>query len=172
MLYEVKKSNCDLGYESFDDYYHANCHRYTTGVFRCAFCNSKFACNWILAIHARQSGHAAFACPIPGCEETFVDYREHDTHQRDPYVLGHALIKTNVPHECVQCQKLFKSKAELLRHAHKKPHQPYACDCGAAFSRVDVLYRHLESFDTGTPQYPCHYCRRRRGANGLNVLTI
>ena len=117
--------------------------------------------------HARESGHAAFACNYPGCKEIFVNCRERDAHQRDPHVLGHVLIKTNAPHECIHCQKSFRSKAELLRHANKEQHQPYACECGATFSRLDVLYRHLESFGSGTPKYPCHYCKRHRGANGF-----
>jgi len=46
-------------------------------------------------------------------------------------------------------------------------HRPYGCECGSLFSRLDVLNRHLKSFGTDLPGYPCHFCRRHRGENGF-----
>jgi len=72
--------------------------------------------------------------------------------------------------DCVECGESFTSQADLLRHAKEKQHQPYSCGCGAFFSRLDVLYRHLKSLGTDAPKYTCKYCRRHRGANGFRRL--
>ena len=42
--------------------------------------------------------------------------------------------------------------------------------CGSLFSRLDVLNRHLESFSSEDPKYPCTYCKLPRGPNGFRRL--
>ena len=71
------------------------------------------------------------------------------------------------PYSCAQCLETFGSKANLLRHGQESQHQPYSCECGARFSRLDVLNRHLKAFSLEDPRYPCKYCRRHRGADGF-----
>jgi uncharacterized Zn-finger protein len=97
----------------------------------------------------------------------FVAPLERDAHERRPHTNGHGRIATPTPFDCVECNESLSSKADLLRHAKEKQHQPYSCECGALFSRLDVLNRHLESLGTDEPKHPCKYCRRHRGANGF-----
>ena len=102
-----------------------------------------------------------------GCNQLFVTSWERDAHQRTPHTNGHGRLATPTPFDCVECGVSLASKTDLLRHAKQMQHQPYSCECGALFSRLDVLNRHLNSLSTNDPEYPCKYCRRHRGANGF-----
>lgn len=114
-----------------------------------------------------DSGHLAFPCSSHGCDQLFVTQTERDAHQKRPHTTGHGRATTPTPFDCVECDISLHSKAALLYHAKEKQHQPYACECGSRFSRLDVLNRHLQSVGVGGPQYPCRYCRRYRGSNGF-----
>ena len=117
--------------------------------------------------HAKREKHLSWNCSFTGCSQCFVSRRERDAHQRTPHTIGHGRTTTPTPFDCVECGESLSSKASLLRHAKEKQHQPYSCECGALFSRLDVLNRHLESLGTDKPKHPCQYCRRHRGANGF-----
>jgi hypothetical protein len=125
---------------------------------------------WNKRNHAKRTGHFAYACKVTECKITFSDEQERDAHELRPHVAGHGRAKTATPFECFACKTAFQSKADLLRHGKELQHQPYACECGAVFSRIDVLNRHLESFGTDDPKYPCKYCKRHRGAEGFRRL--
>jgi hypothetical protein len=120
--------------------------------------------------HAKVTGHFAYACKVSGCNRTFIDKQERNAHQLRPHVAGHGRLETTTPFDCYACKLTFKSKADLLRHGKELQHQPYACECGILFSRLDVLNRHLEAFGTDDPKYPCKYCKRHRGAEGFRRL--
>jgi hypothetical protein len=104
---------------------------------------------------------------VPGCDQTFIASSERDAHERRPHTAGHGRIATETPFDCFECSAPLHSKAALRRHAKEMQHQPYACECGSQFSRLDVLNRHLESFDTREPEFPCKYCKLHRGADGF-----
>lgn len=125
---------------------------------------------WKLDSHAKLTGHLSWACSVIGCRKTFPTHRERDAHQQRPHVLGHSRLDTPTPYDCVECGHCSSSKSDLLRHAKELQHQPYACECGSSFSRLDVLNRHLEKFDPEEPKYPCKYCKRHRGPNGFRLL--
>jgi hypothetical protein len=74
---------------------------------------------------------------------------------------------TITPFDCAECNQSLASKANLLQHGREQQHQPYACVCGTNFLRLDVLNRHLKSFASGMPEFPCTYCRRHQGENGF-----
>lgn len=133
----------------------------------CCVCGAEFPREWNLDDHAERSGHPAWTCSFPGCKQTFTRALERDAHQRRPHTSGHGRTTTPTPFDCVECGESLSSKADLLRHGKEKQHQPYSCECGALFSRLDVLNRHLESLSTEEPKYPCKYCRHHRGANGF-----
>ncbi len=99
-----------------------------------------------------------------------MDFRERDAHQKTPHVSGHGRMAVDNPNDCVECGVSLLTKADLLRHAKEYPPQPYACDCGSAFSRLYVLNRHLRAFNFNTPQYPCKYYKRHRGQDGFRRL--
>jgi hypothetical protein len=86
---------------------------------------------------------------------------------RGPHTTGHGRIATATRFDCAECSRSLRSKAGLLLHAMETQHQPYACECGSRFSRLDVLNRHLESIDTREPKFPCKYCKLHRGADGF-----
>lgn len=132
--------------------------------------NYKYYIHWKLDLHAKLTGHLSWACSLIGCRKTFSTYRERDAHQQRPHVLGHSRLDTPTPYNCVECGHCSSSKADLLRHARQLQHQPYACECGSSFSRLDVLNRHLEKFDPAEPKHPCKYCKRHRGPNGFQRL--
>ncbi|KAI9643000.1 hypothetical protein NHQ30_008734 [Ciborinia camelliae] len=120
-----------------------------------------------LACHARDMNHRSYACVRENCNEAFVSLGELECHQGIPHDVGHNRIHSGHPYRCIECEKDFGYKANLLRHSQEKQHKPYGCSCGTLFSRIDVLNRHLKSFDTGIPQYPCTFCKRHRGADGF-----
>ncbi|CAG8957837.1 hypothetical protein HYFRA_00000177 [Hymenoscyphus fraxineus] len=139
----------------------------------CVSCNevfedvSEWASERLLSSHAKKAGHAGYACSVRSCDQVFIHYRERDAHQERPHTLGHGRRSTAAPYDCIQCGESSFSKADLLRHAKKQQHQPYACECGASFSRLDVLNRHLEKFSDEEPKYPCKYCKLHRGPEGF-----
>jgi hypothetical protein len=120
--------------------------------------------------HARRSNHAAYSCHVTTCDQKFIIQAERDAHERTPHVAGHGRTLTSTLNDCVECEETFPSKANLLRHAKEAQHQPYGCECGSLFSRLDVLNRHLESFSSNDPKYPCTYCKLHRGPNGFRRL--
>jgi uncharacterized Zn-finger protein len=91
-------------------------------------------------------------------------------HQKLPHTAGHSRLEPTSPYQCVECKQSLPTKADLLRHGKAQQHRPYGCECGIFFSRLDVLNRHLKSFGTDIPLYPCKYCRRHRGENGFRRL--
>lgn len=124
----------------------------------------------MLNSHTRMIGHLNWACSIPSCQHLFSDIRERDAHQKRPHVIGHGQTLTQTPNTCLECGESLSSKSNLLRHAKELQHQPYGCECGSTFSRLDVLNRHLDSFSEEEPEYPCKYCKRHRGRNGFRRL--
>ncbi|TVY40177.1 RB-associated KRAB zinc finger protein [Lachnellula occidentalis] len=120
-----------------------------------------------LDAHAKKEKHVAWTCSSTGCGQLFITHLERDAHEQTPHTNGHGRFTTPTPFDCVECGESVASKPDLLRHAKEKQHQPYSCECGAFFSRLDVLNRHLMSLGTDDPKYPCKYCRRHRGANGF-----
>jgi len=141
----------------------------TNSEYTCSTCSEGFHYDgswWSLHYHLKDSGHT-IECTASGCNQRFVSLEERKAHERRPHTSGHGRLATSTLFDCVQCNASFRSKSDLLRHAKEQQHQPYACDCGAAFSRLDVLNRHLDSFGTDDPEYPCGYCRRHRGAEGF-----
>ncbi|PMD45466.1 hypothetical protein L207DRAFT_508346 [Hyaloscypha variabilis F] len=120
--------------------------------------------------HAKEHNHGAFSCHMTGCIRTFISRWERDVHQAKPHISGHGRIPTSTPNDCVECSETLRTKADLLRHAKESQHQPYGCECGALFSRLDVLHRHLESFSNEDPKYPCKYCKLHRGPNGFRRM--
>jgi len=138
--------------------------------YACQTCGSSFTWLCLLVWHARETGHLIVSCSFSGCSQKFVSFEEKKAHEKRPHTSGHSRTVTATPFDCVECSESLSSKADLLRHAKEKQHQPYACECGAVFSRLDVLNRHLESVGTEIPKYPCKLCKRHRGADGFRRL--
>ncbi|KAE9375842.1 hypothetical protein N431DRAFT_403854 [Stipitochalara longipes BDJ] len=142
----------------------------------CRDCGISFATSssWISRrkkdSHAKFSNHGAYSCKFSNCGITFVIQAERDAHEQTPHIAGHGRTLTTTPNDCVECEETFLTKANLLRHAKETQHQPYRCECGALFSRLDVLNRHLESFNNEDPKHPCKYCKLHRGPNGFRRL--
>jgi len=137
----------------------------------CHSCGEEFSVGnqWGKLWHAKKTQHLPFACKFVGCNRAFAAGTERDAHQKRPHVSGHGRVTTATPDDCIECEESFFSKAELLRHATEQQHQPYGCECGSLFSRLDVLNRHLETFDLNDPKYH-NYCKRHRGPDGFRRL--
>jgi len=151
-------------------------HTMTRPVSPCRECGkpfSRYTSEWwnlYKDSHAKSYNHGAYSCQVNDCDRTFISHAERDAHEKRPHISGHGRVSTSTPNDCVECEETFRSKADLLRHSNATQHQSYGCECGALFSRLDVLNRHLESFSTEDPKHPCKYCKLHRGPNGFRRL--
>ncbi|KAH7149770.1 hypothetical protein B0J13DRAFT_274484 [Dactylonectria estremocensis] len=75
---------------------------------------------------------------------------------------------TGAVHKCLECGKTCRTKSRLSHHGSTRRHSPFACTCGAKFSRLDVLFRHLKTKNNAQPQHPCPYCKRHRGKSAFH----
>ena len=133
----------------------------------CNVCGESFATSWRLRYHAQSSEHKSFRCDIAGCHDGFFTSVELRNHQRIEHVPDHRRLDTSDPLTCIECNASFKNNANLEGHAYSHQHSPFACICGISFARIDVLYRHIDSFSLEMPKFPCAYCKRHRGKNGF-----
>jgi hypothetical protein len=74
----------------------------------------------------------------------------------------HGIHQTGQGIYCQQCDSQFSTRALLECHAKESQHLPYRCRCGTTFSRLDVLHRHIQTFQPEV-SYPCPHCKKRRG---------
>jgi hypothetical protein len=81
----------------------------------------------------------------------------------------HEIHRTGCGIYCQQCNLHFPSRALLASHARETQHAPYRCQCGTTFSRLDVLRRHIQSFQPEI-SYPCLHCKKHRGPRAFRRL--
>ncbi|KAH8601700.1 hypothetical protein B0O99DRAFT_736067 [Bisporella sp. PMI_857] len=148
------------------DHFWAYCSGHA--AFKCISCGECFRYHDDVIYHIKKNRHPAFRCNVAGCTQTFVSLKERAAHHKLPHSTNeHGRVTMATPFDCAECLQSCNSKAELLRHSKECQHQPYRCECGQAFSRLDVLNRHIKSFDTSVPNFPCMFCRLHRGENGF-----
>ncbi|KAN0099238.1 hypothetical protein V8E51_013013 [Hyaloscypha variabilis] len=63
---------------------------------------------------------------------------------------------------CNECSERFPHKSALDNHAKQTQHGAYVCNCGVTFTRLDVLGRHIQTFNR-SKSYPCTYCSKFSG---------
>jgi hypothetical protein len=68
---------------------------------------------------------------------------------------------------CNECSEHLPHKSALDNHAKQTQHRAYACSCSATFTRLDVLDRHIQTFNPKT-FYPYTYCSK---FSGLRAFT-
>ena len=133
----------------------------------CSVCGESFVASWRLEYHAANSKHKTFRCDIAGCHDGFIKPVQLRNHQRFGHGPDHRRSDTVDSLTCVECNASFTNNAKLELHANSHQHSPFACICGIRFARIDVLYRHIDSFGLEMPKFPCAYCKRHRGKNGF-----
>lgn len=101
--------------------------------------------------------HESFCTPPANSQRTEIPTAIHGIHQ-----IGHVI-------NCQQCNVQFSTRALLETHARKSQHAPYLCRCGATFSRLDVLRRHIRTFQPEI-SYPCPHCKKHRGSRAFARL--
>jgi hypothetical protein len=79
---------------------------------------------------------------------------------------GHGEISVNSRLCCDECGTPFEKKAALALHAKHTKHAAYICKCGKRCSRLDVLERHIRTFQP-TTTHPCPYCNKFRGSKAF-----
>jgi hypothetical protein len=91
--------------------------------------------------------------------------------QGGPYLLVrvHGLDQVGQEIYCHQCNMQFSTNALLHRHGRETQHAPYRCRCGTTFSRLDVLRRHIHTFQPKV-SYPCPHCKKHRGSRAFARL--
>ncbi|KAI0966956.1 hypothetical protein F4678DRAFT_263482 [Xylaria arbuscula] len=55
------------------------------------------------------------------------------------------------------------NEAELRRHGQRERHRPYGCLCGARYTRLDSLERHVKEKTSRDRRYPCTLCKKYQG---------
>ncbi|KAK2772455.1 CROL alpha [Colletotrichum kahawae] len=136
-------------------------------TYSCVDCDYNTIYPSCLETHAKWKGHKTYRCNAAGCGKQFISPAERDAHQRRPHLEGHWRLETSHPNSCAECKEEFKNRAQLQQHAIEAQHTPFACICGKGFARLDVLYRHIDSFGNEMPKYPCSYCKKHRGKDGF-----
>lgn len=74
----------------------------------------------------------------------------------------HGPISSELGIRCDECGAVFYKRSLLLSHAKQAQHAPHICQCGKKCSRLDVLERHIQSFEPKTT-HPCPFCNKFRG---------
>ncbi|XP_045602873.1 zinc finger protein interacting with ribonucleoprotein K isoform X2 [Procambarus clarkii] len=150
---------------------------------RCCVCKATFNHLEDLASHSldvHQLPEPHYMCPQ--CPRTFPKITSMNNHQRRKHQdslqecpkckklypahylwTRHMLVHTNSrPFSCDECEKKFKSKAELF--IHKKTHRPseerytHCCEvCGKRFTQKANLESHLR-LHTGHRPFSCEFC--------------
>ncbi|XP_071513000.1 uncharacterized protein [Panulirus ornatus] len=150
---------------------------------RCSICKATFNHLEQLTSHSldiHQLPEPRYMCPQ--CPRTFHKITSMNNHQRRKHqdsLQGcpkckklypvhylwrrHMLVHTNTrPFSCDECDKKFKSKAEL--YSHKKTHRPseerytHCCEvCGKRFTQKANLESHLR-LHTGSRPFSCEFC--------------
>ncbi|TVY73544.1 Zinc finger protein [Lachnellula suecica] len=67
---------------------------------------------------------------------------------------------------CNECDAQFDKKSALKIHAKHTKHAPHLCKCGKRFARLDILDRHIHTFQPITT-HPCPYCNKFRGSKAF-----
>lgn len=150
---------------------------------RCSLCKSSFTHFEQLSAHsqeAHQLSEPSYMCPQ--CPLIFSKATSLRTHQRRKHQdslqacpqcnklypahylwTRHMLVHTNSrPFSCDECDKKFKSKAEMFNH--KRIHRPseerytHCCEvCGKRFTQKANLDSHLR-LHTGNRPFSCEFC--------------
>jgi uncharacterized Zn-finger protein len=101
--------------------------------------------------------HESFCTQPAKSQKADIPTAIHGIHQ-----IGHVIC-------CQQCNVQFSTRALLENHARKTQHAPYLCRCGTTFSRLDVLRRHIRTFQPEI-SYPCPHCKKHRGSRAFARL--
>jgi hypothetical protein len=79
---------------------------------------------------------------------------------------AHGRLPTGFEITCQEFNLQFPSRAALDIHAKESQHSPYWCLCQKAFSRIDVLDRHVRNSQP-TGDFPCLHCTIYRGSRAF-----
>lgn len=139
----------------------------TKEKYRCSECN--FATNSpnALEYHACLERHATFHCKTPGCATSFFVQSYLEAHEAHAHVPGHSQVEPNGALTCAECGQAFRNRSQQQLHADNSQHSPFVCACGARFSRVDVLHRHIDGYAKEGPRFSCRFCKFHRGSHGF-----
>ena len=78
----------------------------------------------------------------------------HDDHER---------VKPADPNACMECSQSFSNPSQLGQHCSDEVHTGFMCKCGKGYARLDVLYRHLTTYDPDLRKYTCPHCNSHSG---------
>jgi hypothetical protein len=67
---------------------------------------------------------------------------------------------------CQACGSAYLTKAAVNLYAKQTQYYPYRYHCGKTFSRVDVLSRYIQTFQSSS-RFPCPHCEKFAGIKGF-----
>ncbi|KAI1335278.1 hypothetical protein F5Y15DRAFT_255594 [Xylariaceae sp. FL0016] len=118
-------------------------------------------------VHQTDSGASSDPAASPHPDATIADGSGMDT----------ALVPPAQHYTCMRpdCGLQLDSIFALDRHQelpHAREHclisvKPFKCKCNKQFSRLPSLRRHIESFDSSLPQWPCEDCAAHQGKDAF-----
>ena len=73
----------------------------------------------------------------------------HDDHER---------VMLADPNACVECSQSFANGWLLVEHCSNEVHAAFMCKCGKGYARLDVLGRHLKTYQLDLRKYTCPQC--------------
>ena len=82
----------------------------------------------------------------------------HDDHER---------VTLADPNACVECSQSFANGWLLGEHCSDEAHAGFMCKCGKGYARLDVLNRHLKTYQPDLRKYTCPHCNSHNGGKSF-----
>ena len=132
-------------------------HSLEKQLLRCKKCDREFTSKRMLHRHVKTHNESrTFTCTVCdvefSCSEQLTDHKRTHTKQK--------LKNTDIPLECIQCNKIFANSCKLRKHMYTHTVASLFCiHCGKAFKHMTKLRRH-EILHSDVKPFKCPDCEK------------